>query len=328
MATQSRSVQYAFALDGDGTLTHISEAQRTHSYTCVGCGSSLSPVLGEINAKHFRHSEDCCSLETYLHETAKEAFFHCYQQAINTGTPIVLQLERNVFCGSPRLGLLRNKVSQCSKSVPARYDLTKFFDRVELEKRDKTTGLQPDVMLSDSSNTRRCYIEICVTHASTQDKIDTGVPILEFKIQSIDDIQMIFKGCYSIEDERLIIFNWLPPSRIDESCSGSCSVGETEMSVWSLSESGRLNETIVLLADVDLVANSKVNTWPRELGAVELENNLRNFLHHADPQMIFSNCIMCSQASSWENGYLRCHSKAKSVPYTEALQCAAYKVRK
>lgn len=75
MAVQSNSVQYAFALDEFGILTHISKAQREHSYTCLGCGKRLSPVLGEINAKHFRHLEECCSLETYLHKTAKEVFF-------------------------------------------------------------------------------------------------------------------------------------------------------------------------------------------------------------------------------------------------------------
>lgn len=59
MAVQSNSVQYAFALDEVGIITHISKAQREYSYTCLGCGKRLSPVLGEINAKHFRHLEEC-----------------------------------------------------------------------------------------------------------------------------------------------------------------------------------------------------------------------------------------------------------------------------
>ncbi|PTP55205.1 hypothetical protein [Vibrio splendidus] len=327
MPTQSSPVQYAFALDENGILTHISKAQRIHSYTCPGCKNNLSPVLGEINAKHFRHSEECCSLETYLHKSAKEAFFRSYLKAINTATPIVLALERTVFCNGPRLRLMRDAASQCSKSVPARYDLTKFFDQVDLEKRDATTGLQPDVMLSDSSGTRRCYIEICVTHASTKEKIDTGIPILEFRIQSMDDIAMLLSGNYSCEDERLNIFNWSPPPRIDEICTGNCTIAMNEMSVWQLSDSGRLKETITLLSEVDLITNSEINTWPRTLGTVELEKSLRNFLLHVDPQVMFANCIMCSQSSSWESGFLNCHSKNKIVPYTEALQCSAYKAR-
>ncbi|MEZ9317439.1 hypothetical protein AB4188_18190 [Vibrio lentus] len=327
MPAQPNSVQYAFALDEQGVLTHISKAQRIQSYTCPGCKSSLSPILGQVKAKHFRHSEECCSLETYLHKIAKEAFFRTYLKAIDTNTPIALVLERTVFCNGPRLELMRDVASQCSKSVPARYDLTKFFDQVVLEKRDATTGLQPDVMLSDSSGTKRCYIEICVTHVSTKEKIDTGIPILEFTIQSIDDITMLFSGNYSSEDERLNIFNWFPPTKIDDICNGNCPIGKHEMSVWQLSNSGRLKETSVLLSEVDLIANSKINTWPRTLDTDELEKNLRNFLRHVDPQGMFANCIMCYQSSSWENGFLHCHSKNKIVPYTEALQCSAYKAR-
>ncbi|MEE4465207.1 hypothetical protein V2S84_24305, partial [Azotobacter chroococcum] len=76
MTSQSTSIQYAYALDSQGALTHISDALRSHTYTCPGCKSPIIPVLGEINAKHFRHSEGCCALETYLHKCAKEAFFY------------------------------------------------------------------------------------------------------------------------------------------------------------------------------------------------------------------------------------------------------------
>lgn len=238
-----------------------------------------------------------------------------------------MKLERNVYCRSPRLALLRNQMTRCSKYVSARYNLTQFFDQVELEKRDKITGLQPDVMLCNSAGTRRCYIEIFVTHACSKDKIDTGIPIIEFNIQSVDDIELIYSGIYSIKDERLNVFNWRPPSRIDEQCNGTCSVGSIDMSVWYLTDLGRLNEKIIPLSDVDLTVNSEINTWPKNLRNIEIADNLRNFLRHADPQMEFSNCIMCVHANSWENGYLQCQSKAKLVPYTEANQCAIYKVK-
>ncbi|EOG5904742.1 hypothetical protein ACLF2M_001281 [Vibrio vulnificus] len=328
MAVQSNSVQYAFALDEVGIITHISKVQREYSYTCLGCGKRLSPVLGEINAKHFRHLEECCSLETYLHKTAKEVFFRWYKQALNSSSPITLELERNISCRNPRLELLKSKIRPCSRTVPARYDLTRFFDQVDLEKRDLVNGLQPDIMLSESSSTRRCYIEIFVTHPCTQDKVDTGIPIIEFRIQSVQDIEMLFGNRISIEDERITVFNWFPPSQVDSTCSNTCSLSKTEMSTWSLSDTGRLNETIIPLADVDLAINTEINTWPRELELVEQKNNLENFLRHVDPKMLHDNCIMCSQASSWDNGYLMCHSKTKYVPYTEALQCAAYKVKK
>ena len=238
-----------------------------------------------------------------------------------------LELERRVACNGSRLALVRDEARQCVKSVPARYNLTQFFDQAELEKHDKVTGLRPDVMLYDTTGERRCYVEICVTHPCSQDKIEAGIPILEFKVQSASDIQMLLTGAYSIKEKILRVFNWLPPFQSVDTCSGVCSVGNVDMSVWSLSGSGRLNEQTMPLAEVDLTINSDVNTWPRSLGAAELADNLRAFIRHADPHSLFPNCIMCEQAGRWEDGYLQCHSKAKIVPYTEARQCANYKVK-
>lgn len=327
MTRQSSSIQYAYALDSQGALTHISDAQRSHAYTCPGCKSPLTPVLGEINAKHFRHSEECCVLETYLHKCAKEAFFYRYQQALSCGMPISLELERQVFCNVSVLALAGDETRRCLKTVSARYNLTQFFDQVELEKHDKVTGLRPDVMLCDAAGERRCYVEICVTHPCSQEKIETGIPILEFKVQSATDIQMLLTGSYSIKEKSLRVFNWLPPSQTVDTCSGVCPLGNVDMSVWSLSDSGRLNEQTMPLAEVDLTINSAVNTWPRSLGAAELADNLKAFIRHADPHSLFPNCIMCEQAGRWEDGYLQCRSKAKTVPYTEARQCASYKVK-
>lgn len=327
MTSQSSSIQYAYALDSQGALTHISDAQRSDAYTCPGCKSSLTPVLGEINATHFRHSKECCALETYLHKCAKEAFFYRYQQALSREMPISLELERQVSCNGSRLALTGDETRRCLKSVPARYNLTQFFDQAELEKHDKVTGLRPDVMLCDAAGERRCYVEICVTHPCSQEKIEAGIPILEFKVQSAADIQMLLTGSYSIKEKSLRVFNWLPPSQTVDTCSGVCSLGNVDMSVWSLSDSGRLNEQTMPLAEVDLSINSDVNTWPRSLAAAELADNLRAFIRHADPHSLFPNCVMCEQAGRWKDGHLQCRSKAKIVPYTEARQCASYKVK-
>ncbi len=324
MTTQASPVQYAYALDDQGILTHISNAQRFNTYTCPECKSPLTPVLGEINAKHFRHSEECCALESYLHRCAKEAFFYRYKQALTESTPISLELKRSVYCNSARLKLLRNKESQCQKSVSACYNLTQFFDQVQLERHDSNTGLKPDVMLSDLSGNKRCYVEICVTHSCTQEKIETGIPIIEFKIESVADIQMLLSGSYSISDKRLNAYNWRPPTQTVNVCSTPCTYGDIAMSVWSLSNSGRLNEQTLSFSEVDPLANSSTNTWPRSLDLTELSDNLRSFLRHADPGSQFPNCLMCKHASQWDSGFMHCNSKAKLVPYTEARQCINY----
>lgn len=88
--------------------------------------------------------------------------------------------------------------------------LDSIFRSGRAGKHDKVTGLRPDVMLYDTTGERRCYVEICVTHPCSQDKIEAGIPILEFKVQSASDIQMLLTGAYSIKEKILRVFNWLP----------------------------------------------------------------------------------------------------------------------
>lgn len=325
MTNLSSTIQYAYALDSSGILTHIGDAQRSNTYTCPGCKRPLTPVLGEFNAKHFRHFEECCALETYLHKCAKEAFYLLYQQALFAETAVSLELEREVSCYGARLALLGSATARCLKTKSARYNLTQFFNRAELEKRDDVTGLQPDVMLIGSSDNRRCYVEICVTHPCSEEKIATGVPILEFKVESQADIQMLLTGQYSIKDERLNVFNWQPPSQTVDYCVGACSVGTAEVSVWSLSDSGRLNERVMPLDQVDLLTSSALNTWPRSLEPAEVVNRLKTFLREADPSYRFPNCLLCTHSHQWSDGFLLCRSKGKKVAYTEARQCAKYR---
>lgn len=327
MTADSKSIQYAFALDSHGFLIHISQVVRSQDYVCPGCRQNLSPVMGKKNARHFRHVQECCALETYLHRCAKEAFFALYQKSLNDGAPISLTLERQVFCTGERLEFARASSFRCQTSVPAKYNLTQFFDTAELEKKDVHTGLKPDVLLSQATNERRCYIEMCVTHPCSPEKIETGVPILEFKIASEADIRRLMTGYYSGKDDNLSVYNWQPPARSEETCRGECSVGNVLLDVWSFSESGRLNRTTQPLSAVDLTANTASNAWPSSTAGAELIANLRNFVGEVDPDSRFPNCVRCEHAGYWEDGFLLCRRKAKMVAYTEARQCASYRVK-
>ena len=326
MTKKDNLVQYAYALDDQGNLTHINTAKRSVSYTCPGCNSPLVPVLGEFNAKHFRHYEECCSLESYLHHSAKEAFFFRYHQSLKHGEAIKLELKRSVYCNgvNSRSQLLRDQTFQCHRTVPARYDLTAIFNQAELEKYDENSGFKPDILLSSSSDNKRCFIEICVTHPCSQEKIDSGIPILEFKIDSEADIQDILSGSYSINTDRMSVYNFQPPAKTEHSCNDQCTAGSIDMSVWSLSDSGRLNEHSIPLAEINLSTQSNINTWPKSLEMDQQLECLQKFLLSVDPDSRVPNCVLCTQSSQWSNGYLHCRSKHKRIAYTEARQCIDY----
>lgn len=99
------------------------------------------------------------------------------------------------------------------------------------------------------------------------------------------------------------------------------------MSVWSLSGSGRLNEQTMPLAEVDLTINSDVNTWPRSLGAAELADNLRAL--SVTPILIhyFPTALCASKQADGRMAICNVTVRQKIVPYTEARQCANYKVK-
>ncbi len=325
MTTNDSSVQYAYALDDQGVLTHILDAVRTGHYTCPGCKSALTPVLGEINAKHFRHAHECCALETYLHQCAKLAFFARYEESLKEGgAPVVLELEREVHCRSPKRALLIHHKVDCIRRIPARYNLSTLFDQAHLEQEDGETGFRPDVMLSHRNRAGLVYIEICVTHPCTPAKIAAGIPILEFKISTLEDIELLRSGSFSIHDERMTAYNFAVPPHASDVCTDACAVGDVPIATWSLSGSGRLHEQVTPFRDVHEVDWTSLTSWPDALPESDKVVRLRHFLREADPNGWYPNCLLCNQSSHWESGYLYCSSKRKRVPYTEAQQCADY----
>lgn len=326
VATKLSSIQYAYALNEQGILTHITDSLRTSTYSCPGCKSALTPVLGKVKTKHYRHSQSNCTLESYLHKSAKIALFYHYKQALNGKKSAVLELERTIHCNSTKAQMLAGLPHECKKIVPARYNLTALFNGAVLEKRDPDTGFIPDVMLFHSEVNQRLYIEICVTHPCTPEKIDTGIPILEFKIASEEDIKMLLSGLYSVHDERITLYNFRVLSDKVNTCTAPCTVDGTTVSIWSLSESGRLNERIAPLKDVCERTYTELNVWPTSLPVVQQVVNLRRLLKYTDPQSYYPNCLLCPHSSDWKDGYLMCSSKHKWVPYTEARQCADYEV--
>lgn len=326
MDEKEDSVQYRYAYNSRGNLTHVNDAKRLERYSCPGCEGDLIPILGQIKAKHFRHHYDSCSYETYIHKCAKNAFLNTYRRALTENEPITLELNRLVVCDGHKAKLLDDFGFKCEKVTLARYDLVRIFDKAELEKFDNVTGFTPDVLLQDSKSERRCFIEICVTHPCSQEKIASGIPIIEFKIESERDIQMLLDGVYRRIDERISLYNFSPKIQTRDKCSGTCIADNTEISCWTLSESGRLYEKRVALGNIEVDDFSSVNMWLKKLPSDALEANLQLFLQHADPERRYPMCLLCKHGKNWIDGYMECQKRAKKVAYTEARRCADYEL--
>lgn len=320
MHDNGRLVQFAFAKSADNGLVHIRNASRAERYTCPGCNELMIPVLGESNAKHFRHHQAVCSYESYLHQTAKLAI---YLRLLNEDV-VTLKLLREVECRSSKSELLADCYEPCKIIIPAIYNLKALFDQAALERYDPDTGFKPDVLLTNANSLAKCYIEIHVTNPCSKAKIDAGVPILEFHVASEADIAALIKSDLSANDTALTHYNFKLKSRVTESCLEQCQHASIEIDDWKLSNNGRLQKQTYRYQDFEQTSVNTNSAWPKNLAPVEQLTRLRNLIH-SDTLNTHANCVRCVFASSWVEGFLLCDKKLKRVPYTEAQLCAQYR---
>lgn len=204
----------------DGPIVKIEEVtqenRRQYRYFCPGCGAELFPVLcKEGRQNHFRHKAGeghGCSFETYLHNTAKRLLKLRFDT--KPDFPILVHAEN--MCDKFDNCLLRiesdtknrrfqgdsyNNRIVCEKYYPKVIDLKKIYDTCELEKGYK--GFIGDVKLSNSKDDSivPMFLEICVHHACTPEKLSSGIPIIEFTLNDENDLRFLILDRSVIKEE-------------------------------------------------------------------------------------------------------------------------------
>lgn len=187
-------IKYRYALNQINELVDVTKLERVHlkdedKFYSVDYHQELIPRLGKIKVKHFAHkpqNDVLGSSETYLHALGKRFFSELYEKCLAEGTPFYIKYEEQKIC--TRLEKEFNCHCEISNGKE-KYDLTKVFDQIIVEKRDNI--FIPDILLSSSKNTNKIYIEIKVSHAVTDEKIASGERIIEFQINHESDIEKI-----------------------------------------------------------------------------------------------------------------------------------------
>ncbi len=134
---------------------------------------------------HFHHLDKTnFSNETYLHEVAKEVFKEAYLDAIENKVPFYIEYPIKAECN--KHFKQTNQICELGTKTET-YDLTKTFDKVLVEK--GFDNFIPDIqLLSTEKPTEIIFLEIEVTHKSTQNKLNSGNKIIEIKIKNDSDI--------------------------------------------------------------------------------------------------------------------------------------------
>lgn len=179
-------IKYHNAKDENGNIVNIVGAVRGKDYVCLGCGNTLRAKLGNGGREpHFFHMHNVeCSHETYLHEYAKKYIKHLFdtREHFYVHYEVKVKCCRYDECGY-RISAQQNEHDMdCCCSEVKSIDLKEYYTTCALEK--EYDGFIPDILLSNDSKEGRkpVFIEIAITHFSTDEKIESGNKIIEVAI--------------------------------------------------------------------------------------------------------------------------------------------------
>lgn len=320
------STKYRYARDSIGKLIDVhaldDSTRRSYApYKCIGCGNELTPVLPTTDrVKHFKHKVDQnCSPETYLHHVGKNLFYDEYRRCLDEKLPFTYAFSTEAECThyEDKLGVTCN----CDQGVA--HDLTKVFDQIELEKR--SDSFQPDIRLFSSTTDHQMFIEIAVTHPCDQKKIESGVRIIEIKLQQETDLKCIEKHYLSEENEIITTYNMQKKPLKGDFCHGECDkflymvsvdrkfhkVKELTIRPWKYDEKYNLFHIISMWDDTASVMKRRLVDKIREL-KYELNED-------------FKDCYLC-QHHSFTSGshYVRCEEHSIFFGSNQSSTCKKY----
>jgi hypothetical protein len=177
------------------------------SFTCLACGCAVLTKRGKIKEHHFAHvagQEGKCSYETYLHKLSIIKFIELFKKRVEEKSNFYVEIPRGEIC--------YKHICPYGKSNPCgnvecyeRMPLLPDFNKYEQEVRDGR--FIPDVLLT-AKDGRKIYIEIAVTNLVKESKIESGVPIIEFKINSEKDLSVFEKEILSDKDKLIKLYNF------------------------------------------------------------------------------------------------------------------------
>ena len=202
-------IKYKYALNSNNEVVSIdevnTETRKANRFKCISCGNDLSACLGRKNKHHFRHKADVdCNFETYLHKMGKLTFIKTYTDCLAQGKPFTIKIKRKVSCAKeetcPIKPIYEGFREGCSHYDWQIFDLTQYYDTISEEQ--TIDSFVADVLLTSSKGRQPILIEIKVSHACEEDKIQSGYPIIEIGLEKEEDLELI-ESCQLNETESI-----------------------------------------------------------------------------------------------------------------------------
>lgn len=260
----SKSIKYRYALAGDETLVDVLDLDRNlllkgTKFYSLDFKQELIPRLGKIKQKHFAHKPNIDakgSKETYLHALGKKVFYEEYRDCLTNHKPFYLEYFSHKECDR----LFATYGFKCQlECEEMKYDLTKYFTQITVEPRDGE--FIPDLLLVNPTNNSKIYIEIAVTHLSSERKLNSQNRIIEFSLNGEEDISMIRDARNGIQEAGAAIYNFKEKTEVGNFCKDKCTV--QEFHYFLVTKDGRCKLHTVKEKELDLLVkkHAELTGW-------------------------------------------------------------------
>lgn len=193
---------YSYAIDKRSQLINVKDAVKGDEYSCPCCGLVMIPRQGCKRKWHFAHKGNLenCSYETYLHKIAKKRICECFNKAPQFN----IRFHPKFICNIAECPL--GASCPCSWHSTKEYDLKQYYNQCEEEV--MIGKYRADLFIYNRETNRPpVIIEICVTHKSTEEKLNLNYRIIEIRIESEDDIDQIV-STLSIKEDEVCALHW------------------------------------------------------------------------------------------------------------------------
>lgn len=178
-----------YAKNDKGERVHVCRDEgpiEREDYICIACEKTMRAIMGKNNEWHFRHvvANPECDHESYLHKMAKDII---KEQFYNSDTFNVSYYVREVCTNFKKC---HKHTCSCERIYRKTINLKEDYDTCTPEKKEGDFPFRADLKLSSSKNPdkKAIFIEIAYTHDCEPDKINSGIPIIELKVNVDTDI--------------------------------------------------------------------------------------------------------------------------------------------
>jgi hypothetical protein len=327
-------IKYQYAKDVNDQpvdINSLNEVNRHLSkYYCIGCGKEVIPKLGtsKKRAFHFAHKILAeCSGETYLHLLGKELFYSTFKDSQRNNIPFLIEIPQYRICNHYTKQF--DETCSIDRSTTT-FNLIDHFIDIKMETREGE--FIPDLVLISKNSSEKLFIEIAVTHLSSEAKLKSNYRIIEIKVKDESDLNPIKERKLSVRNRKIKFKNFQFKQVTKSFCGGRC---EGAFYLFTLDNKGNSLMSRKSLSLIKyILAQNKEKIIHSEIEGVDGASYLDLFKFKIatciEDKLKVKNCFLCRyhdlNTSSYHDGLIFCKYLRIGCNSDKAVECPSFKL--